>query len=375
MKIAQLCPYAMDRPGGVQRNVRDLAAWLDQQGHETRIIAPPAPGARPKPAGNLIELGQSRAFGTHGTAFELSRASGGAVRQVVQELKDWGAELVHMHTPWTPMLVWQVWRRLRLPTAATIHATLPSPDAKGVIDRYIRWSARRILAKSDAIIVPSTAPLEMLHRLDPGLQAAVLPPAVNLQGWRDLPHVTGEGLRLTFIGRLEDRKGVAVLLKAWPEIAAALPKAHLTIAGDGEMRDQVQAMIGARLTHLGRLQDAEMQSLLSQTDLFLAPAPYGESYGLVLAEAMASGAVPVAAGNAGYTSVIGDSGAALIVPPGDAEALAQKVIELARDPKEIARWRIWASERSRASDVATVGPQYEALFQSVLKRSSPASSR
>ena len=75
MKIVQLCPYAMDRPGGVQRNVRDLAAWLDQQGHETRIIAPPAPGARPKPAGNLIELGQSRAFGTHGTAFELSRNS------------------------------------------------------------------------------------------------------------------------------------------------------------------------------------------------------------------------------------------------------------------------------------------------------------
>ena len=334
MKIVQLCPYAMDRPGGVQRNVRDLAAWLDQQGHETRIIAPPASGARPKPAGNLIELGQSRAFGTHGTAFELSRASGGAVRQVVQELKDWGADIVHMHTPWTPMLVWQVWRRLRLPTAATIHATLPSPDAKGVIDRYIRWSARRILANSDAIIVPSTAPLEMLHRLDPGLKAAVLPPAGNLQGWRDL-----------------------------------------TIAGDGEMRDQVQAMIGARLTHLGRLQDAEMQSLLSQTDLFLAPAPYGESYGLVLAEAMASGAVPVAAGNAGYTSVIGKSGAGLIVPPGDAEALAQKVIELARDPKEIARWRIWASERSRASDVATVGPQYEALFQSGLKRPSPASSR
>ena len=110
MKIVQLCPYAMARPGGVQRNVRDLSAWLDQQGHETRIIAPPAPGEAPKRAGRLIKIGRSRAFGTHGTAFELSRASRHELRQTVQELRDWGAELIHMHTPWTPMLVWQFWR-------------------------------------------------------------------------------------------------------------------------------------------------------------------------------------------------------------------------------------------------------------------------
>ena len=109
-----------------------------------------------------------------------------------------------------------------------------------------------------------------------------------------------------------------------------------------------------------------MQSLLANTDIFIAPAPYGESYGLVLAEAMASGAVPVAAGNAGYASVIGPEGEALIVPPSNADALAQKVIELAQNPAAIAKWRAWARQRSHASDVATVGPDYEHLFQAVL---------
>ena len=370
MKIVQLCPYAMDRPGGVQRHVRDLSRWLDQQGHETRIIAPPALGKAPKRDGALIELGQSRSFGTHGTAFELSRARGRELRQTLQELRDWGAELIHMHTPWTPMLVWQLWRRLRLPTVTTIHATLPSPDAKGVIDRYIRWSARRILAKSDAIITPSAAPLDMLHRLDPTLQANILPPAVNLQGWRDKPRGTSDRLRLTFIGRLEHRKGITVLLEAWPEIAASLPNSHLTIAGDGELRGQVRALTSDRLAHVGRLQDAEMQSLLANTDIFIAPAPYGESYGLVLAEAMASGAVPVAADNAGYASVIGAQGADLMVHANDPKALAERVIKLAHDPAALAHWRSWARHRSLASDVATVGPAYEHLFQSVLSAGS-----
>ena len=366
MKIVQLCPYAMDRPGGVQRHVRDLSAWLTRQGHDVRIIAPPAPGQAPRQRGVLTEIGRSRDFGAHGTAFELSGAAPWHVRNLAQELRTWGAELVHMHTPWTPMLVWQVWRALRLPTVTTFHATLPELQGKGLVDRYIRNAARHFLRHSQAVVVPSEAPLPMLHGLAPGLAAHVLPPTVDLTPWRDTPRPDHPGLSLVFLGRLEARKGVDVLLKAWAHCAPALPEATLTIAGDGEMQRQVMAAGLPRLHYLSRPDDAEARALLAGADLFIAPAPYGESYGIVLAEAMATGAVPVAAANDGYRSVLGPDGADLLVAPGDAQALAAKITELAPDTARLEGLRDWARTRSLETDVMRAGPAYERLFQSVL---------
>ncbi|MEL7115609.1 MAG: glycosyltransferase, partial [Pseudomonadota bacterium] len=101
-----------------------------------------------------------------------------------------------------------------------------------------------------------------------------------------------------FLGRLEPRKGIDILLEAWGEIQAALPGAQLTIAGDGPLGDAVRAT--PSITYHPPPDDAARANLLAQADLFLAPAPYGESYGLVLAEAAAAGAIPIAAANAGY---------------------------------------------------------------------------
>ncbi|MCG6902397.1 MAG: glycosyltransferase family 4 protein [Rhodobacter sp.] len=366
MRIVQLCPYAMDRPGGVQRHVRDLSDWLVTQGHDVRIIAPPAPGQPARREGLLIELGRSRAISVHGTAFEISRASRHQRRAAVAELGQWQADLVHMHTPWTPMLVWQVWRALRLPSVTTIHATLPAEQGKSLTDRYIRCAARHFLRHSKAVIVPSEAPLPMLRALVPGQDAHVLPPAVDLSGWRTAPRPQRAGLSLMFLGRLEARKGVDVLLNAWEICAPALPGATLTIAGDGALRPQVEAAQSPRLIYAGRLDDTTARHLLAGTDMFVAPAPYGESYGLVLAEAMAAGAIPVAAANAGYASVLGPDLADLLVAPGDAAALAAKIIELATDRDRLVRLRDTVRSRSMNSDIAQVGPRYAALYSGLL---------
>lgn len=365
MKIVQLCPYAMARPGGVQRHVRDLSAWLTANGHDTRIVAPPAPGAAPRHAGALIEVGTSRSFGAHGTGFELSRVGPGALLSVVAELREWGADLVHMHTPWTPMLVWQLWRRLRLPTVTTIHATLPGDDGTGLIDRYIRFAARRFLRRSAAVVVPSQAPVPMLTRLHPGLTPHILPPCVDLSAWRAQPRGDAPGLHLVCLGRLEPRKGVDILLRAWPRIAAALPEARLTIAGDGPLRAQVEAATSQRLHYAGRPEDSAARALLASADILAAPAPYGESYGLVLAEAMAAGAVPVAAANAGYAEILqGEDD--LLVPPGDAEALAARIIDLAGDPGALTARRDAMRARAMGSDVTQAGPKYAALYASLV---------
>ncbi|MDJ0628266.1 MAG: glycosyltransferase family 4 protein [Rhodobacter sp.] len=368
MKIVHICPYDMTRPGGVQRHVRDFAAWLNGEGHASRILAPPAPGQRTKPPGEVIEIGTSRAVNVHGTGFEVSWAPTRQRRAWARELHAWGADLIHMHTPWTPLLTWQMWRALRLPTVATVHATLPAADARGPVDRYIRWAARRILPQVQAVVVPSASPQPLLERLIPGLQTVVLPPSVDLAPWRDAAggRVRQECLHLAFLGRLEPRKGVDILLQAWPRIADALPRARLTIAGDGPMRARVEAAVSDRLRFLPRPEDAAACRLLAETDVFLAPAPYGESFGLVLTEAMSAGALPVAAANSGYASVLTGDGAGLLVPPGDAAALASRVVALARDPQQQAQLGAWARSEARRHDIASTGPRYLDLFETVL---------
>nr|WP_253913235.1 glycosyltransferase family 4 protein [Pseudoruegeria sp. HB172150] len=366
----------MDRPGGVQRHVRDLSAWLESEGHRTRIIAPPSPGGQTGADGKITSIGHARKLALHGTEFEVSWASRAALRALARELKLWGAELVHMHTPWTPFLTAQMFRALALPAVTTVHATLPESGLNSIADRFIRRSARRLLPQSRAVVIPSGAPLPMLRRLLPGLEPQILPPAIDLSPWVTAGRspVRRKGLSLVFLGRLEPRKGVDVLLDAWPRIAAALPDAHLTIAGDGPLRPQVDAARSDRLHLVRRPDDAAAQVLLAAADFCLAPAPYGESFGLVLTEAMAAGSLPVAAANPGFASVLTGPGAELLVPPGDAGALARKIITLAAAPETCDSLHRWSRHEAARLDIAHQGPRFLRLYESVLADHPPASS-
>ncbi|WP_425050414.1 glycosyltransferase family 4 protein [Psychromarinibacter sp. S121] len=363
MRIVQLCPYDMRRPGGVQRHVRDLSRWLTAQGHETRILCPPPPGAAPGTDQGITTLGHSRLIGAHGTEFELSFAGPRALAAAVKDLRAWGAEVVHMHTPWTPFLTSQLWSRLRLPTLATVHATLPAPNAKGKTDRFIRSAATRILPGCEAIVVPSPAPLDMLARVLPDLHPQILPPAIDLSDWTAAARPRDPGrLDLAFLGRLEPRKGLDIALAAWPRISRALPHATLTIAGDGPLRAKAQAAQSDRVTVIGRPEDDAARALLGRSHMLLAPAPYGESFGLILLEAMAAGCLPVAAANAGYASVLTGPGAELLVPPNDPAALADKVIALAKAPDTL---KGWATAEAARFDVTQVGPDYLKVYRSL----------
>ena len=367
MKIIQVCPYAMNRPGGVQRHVRDLANWLTARGHETLILAPPAPRCRPRRDGTLIEVGISRGLSLHGTAFEISVAAPVSVRILAGELSSWGADVLHLHTPWTPFLAAQMRRALRLPTVTTVHATLPEHGSAGLVGGYIRHSARKFLRRSHAIVTPSKAPLSMVQTLVPGRSVNILPPAIDLGPWKKAFKGSRQSpLEFAFIGRLEERKGIDVLLKAWPRIAAAVPDAQLTIAGDGALRREVEAAGSHGIKFAGAINDAAAQALLGRSDLLLAPAPYGESYGLILAEAMAAGAVPIAAANPGYASLLTEQADCLLVRPGDASALANAAIALAKSPKRLETLRNWAVRAAEASDIKYAGPQYEALYSGLL---------
>ncbi|WP_372887719.1 glycosyltransferase family 4 protein, partial [Shimia sp.] len=288
----------------------------------------------------------------------------------LRDLRSWGAEMVHLHTPWTPMLAWQIWRGLRLPSVATFHATLPEGGGFDPFRAYIRFAARYFHKRLDAIVVPSEAPRAQWRALGVDPLPAILPPVIDLARWRAARQARPTGPHLLFMGRLEERKGVRVLLEAWPAIAAALPGARLTIAGAGALEAPLRKMAEVAalrdVTFLPPPSRAGAPALVASADFFVAPATGGESFGLVLTEAMAAGALPVAAANAGYATVMNGAGRDLLVPPGDSAALSAKVIELARDPALCKRLARWADQRAAAFDVAAVGPRFLSLYETAL---------
>lgn len=368
MKIVQISPYAMDRPGGVQTHVRDLSNWLRQNGHEVRIIAPSGQSE----ADGVTQLGTFRKMSLHGTAFEISHAGRSELASCATSLKDWGAEVAHLHTPWTPMMAWQIWRRLNLPSVAMFHATLPEDTGIDPFKWYIRKAARRYYKRLEGIVVPSAAPQAQWRELGLAPVPEILPPTIDLARWRQARIPQKGPFHVLYMGRLEERKGLRVLLGAWPEIAQVIDGARLTIAGGGaletELRSYAKAHDLARVTFLPPPSDAEAPALVASADVFAAPATEGESFGLVLIEAMAAGALPIAAANAGFATVLTGPGADLLVPPGDATALAQKVISLSQHSEWRTRLMEWAKNHAQSFDVQTCGPAFVKLYQEARRR-------
>ncbi|OWU86396.1 hypothetical protein ATO6_06160 [Oceanicola sp. 22II-s10i] len=361
MKIVQVTPYPMARPGGVQSNVRDVCGWLSAQGHEVRIVSPDRADHHEP---GLLPLGRAREVSIHGTGFEFSFAGPLALRRLRRELRDWGAEVLHLHTPWTPMLAWQVWRAMRLPAIATFHATLPESDSPDLEERFITRAGHYFNARMASVVVPSEAPRRQwaAKGLDP--LPLVLPPTIDLSDWRagDTGTRRPGPFRVAYLGRFEARKGVDVLLRAWARRPEALKDAELVIAGRGTLPGPLPE--GARLVESP--DRAEAIRLIADADVSVAPAGWGESFGLVLIEAMAAGTVPVAAANAGFATVMTGEGADLLFPVGDADALAAKLAELAQSPDRVKALADWGRAHAMTYDVSAVGPAYTELYTCAL---------
>lgn len=370
MKIVQLTPYAMDRAGGVQSHIRDLSAWLRTQGHEVRIIAPPGDADIP----GLRTVGRAHNISLHGTRFELSYASRRARAACVAELRNWGAEVTHLHTPWTPLLPWQIWRGLGLPGVATFHATLPDSTGFDPLTWALQRSTRYFNRRLHGIVVPSAAPLAQWQAINASPMPKVLPPAIDLSGWRTAGHALQpqDGFQAVYMGRLEARKGVDILLKAWKTVHQARPDAALVIAGRGPQEQELRAQVTrddiGGVSFIAPPNNSAAHRLIAQADVFVAPATHGESFGLVLIEAMAAGTVPVAAANSGYSTVMTGAGRSLLVPPSQSAPLAQKLLELAAHPAELAQMQRWARGHAELYDVRNLGPAYEELFRSALNQ-------
>ena len=375
MRVVQVSPYDLSRHGGVQQHILSLAAELRRRGHEVLIVGPGAPVS-----GSSLDLriGRMRQVSFAGTSFELSLASKAELQALAAKLTEWRPDVIHYHTMWVPFLPWQIFRRTKIASVGTFHDT-PPPGPMGAFLRAVfKLMSWFLLRRLDGAIAVSSAPLAHLRPGRHGTQPIILPPATDLSEFFALKKAAvTDRQTVLFVGRLEPRKGIHVLLDAWNMIAnCRVPLPHglkmprLVVAGSGELEALVvensHRLGDDLLQHVPAPNREQLLRLLSEASIAVSPALYGESFGIILVEALASGTPVIAASNAGYVKVLTGRGRDLLVKPGDAKALAKKIMNLLASKNECQTLGRWGREHAKQFDISEIAEEFETVYRSAI---------
>ena len=354
MRIAIVSPYSWSYPGGVNRHVEALAEALSERGQDVAVMAPFDPPDRitrtlhrsePRVTAlpdNVLSLGRSVGIGANGSVSNLSTFPEG-VFALRRSLAEFRPDVVHVHEPVAPVAGWDACSYRGAPVVGTFHSysTRAWPNhAASLI------GARRKLNQLHARIAVSEAARWTGRRWFGG-EYEVIPNGVDLAGPPGGSKPESEELRVLFVGRAEERKGLPVLLRAFEALADHLP-ARLEVVG--ATTDEVERHLSdpaalGRIEAVARVEHDELWRRLHRADVLCAPSLRGESFGMILIEAFAAGTPVVASAIAGYAEVVSDGVDGVLVPPGDPQRLAEELQGLHLAPER----RIAMGEAARES--------------------------
>ncbi|MGW0665056.1 glycosyltransferase family 4 protein [Streptodolium elevatio] len=366
MKIGVVCPYSWDVPGGVQYHVRDLANWLIAHGHDVSVLAP-ADDDTPLPP-YVVGAGRAVPVRYNGSVARLNFGFLSAAR-VRRWIHDGGFDVLHIHEPATPSLSLLACWAASGPVVATFHTS--NPRSRAMIAAYpiLQPALEKISAR---IAVSEYARRTLVEHL--GGDAVVIPNGVEVAFFADAePEPSWQGTAdaptLGFIGRIDEpRKGLPVLLDAFPGIAEAFPGARLLVAGRGDTEEAAEGLPDAvrdQVTFLGMVSDADKARLLRSVDVYVAPNTGGESFGIILVEAMSAGAPVLASDLDAFRQVLDGGRAGELFPVEDSAALADAAIGLLRDPDRRAGLRETGLRHVRRYDWQTVGADILGVYETV----------
>jgi len=354
MRIAQVCPYSLTVPGGVQAQVLGLARVLRRKGHEVRVLAP-CDGPPPEPW--VTPLGMSIPTAANGSVAPIAPDPSAALR-TIRALRDEEFDVVHLHEPLVPGPTLTTLIVADVPRIGTFHRA-GSSLAYTRLRPAVRRMARRLdlrCAVSDEAAATARAAL--------GGTYEVLFNGIEVDRFACAEPEPTTGPTICFVGRHEPRKGLAVLLEALTLLPAEV---QLWIGGDGpQTRELREATAGdPRVLWLGRIDDAAKARRLRGADVFCAPSLGGESFGVVLLEAMAAGVPVVASDLTGYRAVARSGLDALLVPPGDPTALADALGRVLSDPELAARLAESGSAHVARFGMERLADEYLERYQSL----------
>ena len=376
-----MSPYSYTYPGGVGRHVEALAQELTGLGHQVRLLAPydpddrlarvshrgASPQRRPLPD-HVVPLGRTIGFPMNGAVSNLA-AFPETVGVLGKELRQGGYDVVHVHEPNAPYVSWYATEAARVPTVGTFHTYTTNAVVSRITANF--FGARRLYSKLSARIAVSEAARWTARRYYGG-RYTVIPNGVDLSAARPDDSRPNDALRLLFVGRAEERKGLPVLLRAFEALRGAGVDARLTVAGPTP--DEVEPLLLDRegIELAGQVDDEHKWRLLGEADVLCAPSLGGESFGMVLTEAFASGTPVVASDIAGYRDVARDGQDSLLVPVGDAKALGEALRSLASDPGRRAEMAGAARERAERFAWPNVAREVEAVYEEALSAPEPS---
>jgi phosphatidylinositol alpha-mannosyltransferase len=374
MKIGLVCPYDFFRHGAVQKLIELLDSELTARGHDVRIITPRPRSYKGEIPERVIFVGQSAKWNT---PLNTTNEFGLTLEPSALEemLKTEQFDLLNVHEPEIPVLGAQIAARSICPIVATFHATFPE-TAVGKTIELIRIPYARSIFKNLAAMTAVSDSAARFVREWANLPVEIVPNYVDIPHYSTAPKgAIRSKNKILYIGRLEKRKGVKYLLEAFRELAARDPNVTLTIAGDGPERDHLEMWVEdnqvPRITFLGAVDEPTKLRLLHEAWLFCSPAIYGESFGIVLLEAMAAGVPIVAGDNPGYASVMKDRGLLSLVDVKNSEEFARRLELLMRDEAMRKLWISWAKEEIKHYDLGVVIDQYEVVYERALKTKQP----
>src|SRR3954466_14234628 len=324
MRIGLVCPYQWDVPGGVQYHVRDLARTLRDMGHHVEILTP-AEHEESIQEGGITFAGRPVPVPYNGSMASLQFGPVSASR-VRRWLREGHFDVVHVHEPAPPSVSLLVCMIAKGPIVATFHtATTRSKWLAALAPVVSPWMERI----SGRIAVSDFARRVQVEHL--GGDAVITPNGVHVDAFTHGPSLPGcargvDGPTIGFLGRYDEpRKGLPVLLEAMRTVVRQHPGARLLIAGRGDagdLRELVGDDLRPHVTLLGELSEPEKAAFLRSVDVYCAPNLLGESFGVILLEAMAAGAPVVASDLDAFGRVLGDGVAGVLVRRGDAAVLA-----------------------------------------------------
>jgi phosphatidyl-myo-inositol alpha-mannosyltransferase len=347
MKIGLVTPYVYPLPGGVNAHVRFLYENLRQNGHDVRIITS-SHGLQRSSEGDVIRIGKGFSMPSNGSVGTIT-LSPRYVSQVQTVLDRERFDLLHFHEPFVPFLSLVVLRQSTSVNVATFHAYAGFSPAMELGKQTLGPYAKRLHGR----IAVSAAARHFIDRFFPG-DYKVIPNGVDLgRLQRAVPIARWQDgtANILFVGRLEDRKGLPHLLKAFRLIRRSGTDARLLVVGSGPQEREARRYVMTRglgnVEFLGRVTDEEKAQLFRTADIYVSPATGRESFGIVLLEAMAAGAPIVCSDIHGYKGVVQRGRQAILTPPGDQKALAAAITQLLDDPA--LRARMGAAGRERAA--------------------------
>jgi phosphatidylinositol alpha-mannosyltransferase len=363
MRIGMVCPYSFDVPGGVQSHVLQLAAVMRARGHEVSVLAPSS--SHVKLPDYVVSGGKAVPIPYNGSVARL-RFGPATHRKVKRWLQQGDFDVLHLHEPNAPSLSMLALAVAEGPIVATFHTSTTKSLTLSVFQGILRPFHEKIVGR---IAVSDLARRWQMEAL--GSDAVEIPNGVDTSAFANAPVLEGYprlGKTVLFLGRFDERrKGMDVLLRALPALAQRFPDVQALIVGRGDEAELCEEAgpLADNLRFLGQVDDREKASAMRSADVYCAPNTGGESFGIVLVEAMAAGTAVVASDLDAFRRVLSDGGAGRLVPVDDGDALAEALIDVLGDDALRARYVKAATEAVRRYDWSVVAQQIMRVYETV----------